>query len=484
MNALPTIQELTAQLSAEPLNRVEPVLRDLLKKYEPNQDYLTELIEFICPDELRLEILKAVTQHFHHHSQYEKALHPGKELVSLAEKLNSMASLLKARIQLGVVYWNLGFYPQALEQYLGALRMTGEMDDESSSRARILNNIGIVYEKIKDWHHALEYYHKSLEIKKKRNDQPGISSTLINIGNVHLATEQFEEALTHYDAAAKIKQEINDWKGIANVLNNIGKIHFQLGELEEAERYFKSSLELKRKMKSPAGLVNTLNNLAEVAIARRQFDPAERLMDEAMTIARQSASQTLLNQCWKVRNAFHESRGEYEEALASNKKVNDLNLAIFDSQYSQRIAEMQTLYDVDRKVMELELARQEARVSEQKAEIYRLRNIELAQANQRLEKSREEIVELTRRNTALAMAVTASHDINQPLMILSGNLEMLRESFRDINLSDTQKRMVDRLFEAIRRIETILEQYRNVQRITIAPYSGNTDMAILDGDGD
>lgn len=98
----------------------------------------------------------------------------------------------------------------------------------------------------------------------------------------------------------------------------------------------------------------------------------------------------------------------------------------------------------------------------------------------RLKHTHERLLELERQSSILAMAVTANHEINQPLTVLSGNLFLLKESLSGAQLSEQQIKYMQRMERAILRIKNILEKYRNADTIHFQNYSENTKMVVFE----
>ncbi len=98
----------------------------------------------------------------------------------------------------------------------------------------------------------------------------------------------------------------------------------------------------------------------------------------------------------------------------------------------------------------------------------------------RLKHTHERLLELERQSSILAMAVTANHEINQPLTVLSGNLFLLKESLNGSQLSEQQLKYMQRMERAILRIKNILEKYRNADTIHFQNYSENTKMVVFE----
>lgn len=101
---------------------------------------------------------------------------------------------------------------------------------------------------------------------------------------------------------------------------------------------------------------------------------------------------------------------------------------------------------------------------------------ELEESYRKLKNAQDEILNLERKNTALAMIVTANHEINQPLMIMKANLEMLEMTLpEDVKCERVQKYM-ERIDQSLERINLILEKFRSHENIEFEEYGGNTKM--------
>lgn len=107
-------------------------------------------------------------------------------------------------------------------------------------------------------------------------------------------------------------------------------------------------------------------------------------------------------------------------------------------------------------------------------------HIALRKSFKDLEESQNKILELERKNTTLAMAGTANHEINQPLTVISGNLYLLEESFAKNQLNKDQSKYFREIEKSIQKIKGILERYRNAVELRYKDYAGSSKIVILD----
>ncbi|MCP5048199.1 MAG: hypothetical protein GY940_13590, partial [bacterium] len=96
-----------------------------------------------------------------------------------------------------------------------------------------------------------------------------------------------------------------------------------------------------------------------------------------------------------------------------------------------------------------------------------------------LKKAQQEILRLERKTTALAMAVTANHEINQPLTVLQGNFEIFQNSMEENGLSKKQKRWLAKIQSSIGRIQTILKKFMDANAIHFEEYPGDKKQIIF-----
>ena len=97
-----------------------------------------------------------------------------------------------------------------------------------------------------------------------------------------------------------------------------------------------------------------------------------------------------------------------------------------------------------------------------------------------LKKAQQEILRLERKTTALAMAVTANHEINQPLTVLKGNFEIFRNSIGDTELTPKQERWLLKIENSIGRIQGILQKFMDAHTVRLEEYFGSKKQVIFE----
>lgn len=107
-------------------------------------------------------------------------------------------------------------------------------------------------------------------------------------------------------------------------------------------------------------------------------------------------------------------------------------------------------------------------------------HLALTQSFNELKQSQEKILKLEQMNTILAMAGTASHDINQPLTVISGNLYLLENSLKIQDLTKQQKKNIEEIKKSVQKIKEILVQYSKAVDLRYKEYSGGSKIVVLE----
>ena len=98
----------------------------------------------------------------------------------------------------------------------------------------------------------------------------------------------------------------------------------------------------------------------------------------------------------------------------------------------------------------------------------------------RLKEYYDRIIEVEKKNMALAMAVTANHEMNQPLMIMKGNLEMFLFSLeKECPIDARQRHYLEMIDQATARMAHILDKFKQATSMTFENYTDQSKMIVF-----
>jgi tetratricopeptide (TPR) repeat protein len=220
------------------------------------------------------------------------------EGLSDAKKIGYLKGEATSIRLIGSNYVILGNYKMAMVNARQALQLLKELENEKLEIAATLNLIGIIYYKISDYDNALEYYLMSLKISEEIEHKKGIANSMNNIGNVYSNISKYEEALKYLLKAYEIKQEIGNVRELATTANNIGIAYAKLSNISKALEYYQISLRLKKENKDYQSYASTLNNMGEMYFDQKNYNEALKYYQEAETTSQKYKNDQLLAMIW------------------------------------------------------------------------------------------------------------------------------------------------------------------------------------------
>lgn len=238
--------------------------------------------------------------------KYQQAL----EKFRLAESRKDEALVLN---NIGVLYDRLGNRDKANEYQTMAAEILQAIGNREVT-ALVLNNLGERHLDMGEPQKALEMLLKSSSLYRKASDidaAVGEAQSYINIGNVYVRIGDKNRAMNYYTQALEKSHGGLDQKYEALSLNNIGRLHSQSGEMQTALEFFQKAYEISRIIKNKRFEAAFLNNLG-----RSYF-----------TLGEQTKSFETLNQSLELSRSLEDKIGE----AATLKNLGQMYLALAET---------------------------------------------------------------------------------------------------------------------------------------------------------
>ncbi|MFB7469430.1 tetratricopeptide repeat protein [Kitasatospora sp. NPDC056184] len=202
-----------------------------------------------------------------------------------------------------------------------ALRATRQLGSPAGEAAA-LRHLGLVQYQLGNFPQALDLLHRALEIRRSTGDLGGEAHVLANLGLTLTRTGRLEEALDHLRRALRLSREIPEPAVEAIALTNLGPALTRLGRLPEALERHREALEFHRRGGNRLGQAIALNQLGEHQQRLGCHPEALDLYQEALELHRdlgdtfgQAESHTLLGDALLALDAPASALGHYRAAI-------------------------------------------------------------------------------------------------------------------------------------------------------------------------
>lgn len=297
----------------------------------------------------------------------------------------SRGEMIAVNNAIAKVHANLGDYSKALAFLYDSLKVLEEYEDKIAE-ANTLNSMSVLYQRLGNFEKAESCARHCLELAGEIGERRVLGVARVNLGNAFGMTKNWQRALDQWEIALAIFESMNEAELQSSVLGNLGIANINLREFDRAEEHLLRCLAFKRQTGNRYDIVRSMQNLATLYSTMERFDKALECCREGLEISEQLDAKSLSFQLWREMAIAYKGKGDFENALSSFEKYHDLEKEIFTEEMRLKTDALQLRFAMEK--------------TEKEKEIYRLKNIDLAEANLQITQQKEEIEEKSRDITA------------------------------------------------------------------------------------
>lgn len=189
------------------------------------------------------------------------------EAYTIAKKNNNKEKIYVILNQLGLVSNKLREYNKALNYLDKALEVIREnnLQDVRHQESICLSNKGLVYTDMKDYNKAIYYYNLSLQYKNLKEDAPVLYSNIIdNLSYSKLQVNDLDKVKDFFLESLKIRQELQNIPSIITSFIHLSEYYYKIGDYNAALKYANTSFDLAKKSKGANDVLLSLKQMAIV----------------------------------------------------------------------------------------------------------------------------------------------------------------------------------------------------------------------------
>ena len=340
---------------------------------------------------------------------------------------------------IGVTNKYMGNLEQALEYILKCLS-TGREINSWVTESYTLNTLGTIYDELGDYDNALDYYQQSLEIRKEAGDQWGVAGSLDNIGNIYLKQGDYNNAIEFFQQSLRITRSVGDKKGEANALFHLAKIEYLQNNPVAAFEQAQQSLQIREGIADKKGQAEIYVSMADwTRPGLREEELMEQqlsFLDHALTLGQATGAQDTLLKIHSSLYKRFKQQNQFEKALLHLETYNTIEREIHSKSFNQKIINLEITHKVEQ--------------SKKEAEIYKLRNVELANLYEETKKQREEIQSALTELKATQAQLIQSEKMASLGELTAGIAHEIQNPLNFVNnFSDLNRELVDELINEL-----------------------------------
>lgn len=342
-------------------------------EYEKAINYLLECTQYIDTakhkDDLS-HVLINIGNSYYKMGKYHTAIKHYKKAEKLARQIDYHMGMAISFNETGLSYKFLGEYDSAVHYYKKAMDLDKLMGDDKALAADYIN-LGALYAQWEDNSTALEYYRDGLEIYKEAGSERDLAITYSNLGVLARKTGDYDQALVYLREALSYDSILGIEEFFAIRYNNLGDVYVELNDFPTADKYFKKAVDINRKIENQYNLASSLVNLGRLNTKTANYGMAFKHFQEALNISKQIGASQMESQITEHLADLYEKTGQTAKALFYHKANRRLNDSLFTIKKQQQLADLRTVYEVEKKEKEIALLNKDNLLKETTIKGYR-----------------------------------------------------------------------------------------------------------------
>ena len=243
------------------------------------------------PQDKQLKSLFIKAKKYAYANDPEKAIRAFEQALNRATEIDDTETSGKIYYEVGKIYDDNDYLPQALKSYNTSLRLS----TDENVRARAHYSMAQIYDDVNQITPALDHYVSTISFAGEAENLPAQSASLTKMGNIY--SDMYDKiAFDYYGVADDLAKETKNNNLQGFVASNTGKAHMKFDEPEKALRSYSNAVQSYTKADSPLKTAQNYLAAADIMVEFNNIDKAHRLLQKAQKSARQTDNVNLMNE--------------------------------------------------------------------------------------------------------------------------------------------------------------------------------------------
>jgi len=266
---------------------------------------------------------------------------------------------------MGWAYYRKGDYSKGFDFALQALRINDSIVN-LPQLAISYRNVGAIYNSQAKYKESMDYFRKEMYIHQQLNNQPGIGRSLNNISFSAHRGKFRDSALIYAHRALEHNSKLSDKYLMAFCLRTLGDIYMEDGTTDRAIDYFSASVTAARAAKSNFIIETALYRLGKAYQQKKQWRTSITHFEEAVKVAEELGAKGEQSTIYKLLAQSYAALGDFEKAFRAQSAHVTLNDTLFEERSRARFAQMQVVFETEKKQTEINLLKKEDEIQKEK----------------------------------------------------------------------------------------------------------------------
>lgn len=246
------------------------------------------------------------------------------EGLRLSESLNYTKGMAWSNTHIGLYYYFIGQFDQALLFYRKSIELLGDKvydNYPSYTWSRIAN----LYRIQSKFDSAINYYRIALTNGPEEKMSSTSASIYFNLGICYLEMEEFDSAKYYLNYSLRLRENMNDSLFMNSSLKELGHLFLKSGDLDSAEYYLKLSKQLGDRLDLPEMKIFYAIYNGELELLRGNYFEAIESIKSSLKLLNDYDFRQLRVKSLFLLGIIYSEIGEYDGAIENLLKAETMN---------------------------------------------------------------------------------------------------------------------------------------------------------------
>lgn len=261
--------------------------------------------------------------------------------------------------QMGYVMERKGLLSQAADYAQHGLKLGDSLQD-IRARAMAYSDLSNLFWKQSKYDQGIEYGLKSESLYKQRGiNDLDYSFTLYVIGNNYVKIGNYNQALDYYNQALAISERYQFYNNLADIYISLSELYTTTKNYEAAEAAAQDAIRYSALLKNNFMSMRSWLELGKLQNLKQQPMLAISSLEMCLQVATENFSDTYyLHLAYKELGLAHAQVGDFKRAYQDFLIYDQLKDSVFTAESDQRIAKLQTEYQVAQQELTIQVQQQ------------------------------------------------------------------------------------------------------------------------------
>ncbi|UXP33820.1 tetratricopeptide repeat protein [Reichenbachiella agarivorans] len=266
----------------------------------------------------------------------------------LSQELGYKFGIARSSHLLGALFYKIGNLDLALNHLHSAIHVY-EQSGDKDHLAEATSLIGQVYLRSENYNQALIHLRESYVLFVELHNHTGEARIQGQLGHLFEKTQQYDSALYYQHEALDYFIQSMDSAELAAIYDNIGSIYEDLEVYDQAYKNFVKAYDYNFALGYLDEAIVNMNNIGDTYRKRGQYDQAMQATRQAYDMALVQQNQYQIQSAARDISLIHRETNQLDSAYYYLDQSYQLNEVIFGQEIARKIANAQSIFDLEQK---------------------------------------------------------------------------------------------------------------------------------------